>query len=618
MIFNQSKILQTMKNCYLLFFFLTCSFLLSAQIEIELEEVASGFDDPVDITNAGADDDRLFVVEQDGRIKIVNPGTSSHATFMDIDDRVTSGGESGLLGLAFHPDYANNGFFFVNYTRNGGDTRISRFSVMPNNPDQGDPDSEVVLMTIEQPYWNHNGGGIKFGADGYLYIGMGDGGSGGDPQNFSQNRQSLLGKMLRIDINTTTYGVPLDNPFVNDPNTLNEIWAIGVRNPWRFSFDRETGDMWMGDVGQSAREEVNFQAANSTGGENYGWRCYEGENSYNTGGCGSSSDYEFPVFTYNNTGSVGCSITGGFIYRGAQYPDIYGVYFVGDYCSGRIWALENNGDGTWNDSQVLDIESNQLSTFGEDSDGELYLAKHGQGRIFKITTPLCNGLTLDIQATNESCVGDADGTVNLSVQGSTDYTLEWNPPIPDANAVAAGTYTLTVNFNNGCVQTEQVNISTSPAPPTPTITEDGSTLTAPAGYAYQWFLDGTAIDGATTQSIENAVTGGSYTVEITDDNGCSATSDALVDISDIEGINKLQVNPNPFDEVIALTINATQQLDIMIQLTDISGKLLLEKTLNVTSQNDFYEINVADIPIGVYTLTVQSTKGSFSKKMVKQ
>ena len=271
-------------------FFLIATFfsvILPAQPTVDLELFADGFSSPVDITNAG--DERLFVVEKSGRIKIVLPdGTVLPTPFLNINPIVGSAGsEQGLLGLAFHPNYASNRYFFVNYTNNSGDTEIARYETDPANLNQALSNSGTVIMTIDQPFNNHNGGDIAFGPDGYLYIGMGDGGSGGDPGDRSQDPQELLGKMLRIDVdNGSPYGIPPDNPFINDTTVLDEIWAIGLRNPWRYSFDRETGDLWMGDVGQNEREEIDMQLASSTGGENYGWRCYEGDLPFNTSGCG--------------------------------------------------------------------------------------------------------------------------------------------------------------------------------------------------------------------------------------------------------------------------------------------------------------------------------------------
>lgn len=371
---------------FLLIIFLQCT--SSAQTQFKLEQFATGLNQPVDITNAG--DDRLFVVEKKGIIRIVNPnGQVLTIPFLDIDTKVgPSSGEQGLLGLAFHPNYAQNGYFFVNYTDNSGDTRIERYRANPASANMADPNSALPLLTIDQPYANHNGGDLNFGKDGYLYIGMGDGGSGGDPQNYAQNKKSLLGKMLRIDVdNGTPYSIPATNPFATDTaNYRPEIWALGVRNPWRFSFDRQTGDMWIADVGQGNWEEISRQPANSKGGENYGWRCYEGDANFNLNGCATKSTYTFPVFDYTNDGtSTGCSVTGGYVYRGTRYPNLQGQYIYADYCSGRIWSLRPNGQSGWTNTDLLNGDNFDFVSFGEDRNGELYLAGLTSGRIYRIT-----------------------------------------------------------------------------------------------------------------------------------------------------------------------------------------------------------------------------------------
>ena len=313
---------------------------------LSFEEFQTGFTSPTTITNAG--DDRLFILEQNGIIKFIQSGNVS--TFMDINDKVSSpidnldvyDDELGLLGLAFHPDFENNGFFFVNYTNNDQNTIISRFKVNPNNPNEGEINSEEIILEIDQPFSNHNGGCIAFGPDGFLYIGMGDGGNGGDPQGYGQNMNSLLGKILRIDVTTLPYSIPNSNPFVGNNNYAPEIWASGVRNPWKFSFDKNTGDLWIGDVGQNAWEEVDFQPSNSQGGENYGWNCYEGFEIFQTNDC--NDNYTDPIHTYENNGYPNdCSITGGHVYRGSAYPNFDGHYIFGDYCTGKIFTLFNEG-----------------------------------------------------------------------------------------------------------------------------------------------------------------------------------------------------------------------------------------------------------------------------------
>ncbi len=377
-----------MKNLSALLVFMAATPLF-AQLTIQLEPFISGLSQPIAIRHA--EDDRIFIVERRGAIRIVSAeGQLSPQAFLDIDTRVSPpNGERGLLGLAFHPDYAGNGYFFVNYTNNQGNTVIARFSRKPDNANEADPNSEKILLTINQPFSNHNGGDLAFGPDGYLYIPMGDGGDGGDPQNFAQNRQSLLGKMLRINVNEgDPYSIPPNNPFLGSATTADEIWGLGLRNPWRFSFDRLTGDIWIGDVGQGNWEEINMQAANSQGGENYGWRCYEGNANFNLNGCTDRSDYTFPVHVYTSDDAfgAGCSVTGGYVYRGPEFPALFGHYIYADYCSGRFWSLRSDGQGGWINTELLNGSNFNFATFGEDQEGNLYVAGLTDGTVYKITT----------------------------------------------------------------------------------------------------------------------------------------------------------------------------------------------------------------------------------------
>lgn len=346
---------------------------------------AEGFNTPVTI--AHADDARLFVVERGGTIRIINgAGVVESTPFLDISGIIKSGGEQGLLGLAFHPDYAENGYFFVNYTDMDGNTVIARYSVSGSDPDLADPESQLEILTIDQPFSNHNGGDLQFGPDGYLYIGTGDGGSGGDPQDNGQDMSSLLGKMLRIDIdNGAPYSIPAGNPYIENEGFADEIWASGLRNPWRFSFDKETGDMWIADVGQNAIEEVNFVPSGMGAGMNFGWRCYEGEEAYNTDNCGPDGDYDFPLYQYYHSEDNGCSVTGGYVYRGTQYPSLDGYYFFSDYCNDILYSLHDSS-GQWVLKKHGQYPGNNFSTFGEDQDGELFVAGISSGTIFKLIT----------------------------------------------------------------------------------------------------------------------------------------------------------------------------------------------------------------------------------------
>ncbi len=334
------------------------------------ETVVAGIERPVDLQHAG--DERLFIIEKVGRIRVLQGGNLVDFPFLNITDRVgSSGNEQGLLGLAFHPRYAENGLFFVNYTDNDGDTVIARFRVTAD-PNIADPSSEMVLLRVNQPFANHNGGVLAFGSDGYLYAGLGDGGSAGDPQGNAQSLDTQLGKILRLDVDSAEpYAVPADNPFGN------EIWAYGLRNPWRMSFDSQTGDLYIGDVGQGQWEEIDFVSAGSPGGVNFGWKYFEGTHPYD-GAPPQGAQLVPPVIEYNH--SEGCSVTGGYVYRGTM-PEWNGIYLYGDYCSGTVWGLIRSSEG-WQ-AQVLFGGVGRITSFGQDASGEVYLVLDG-GSILRL------------------------------------------------------------------------------------------------------------------------------------------------------------------------------------------------------------------------------------------
>jgi glucose/arabinose dehydrogenase len=354
-----------------------------SRVSVTLEVVVTGLQRPLAVVNAGDGSSRLFVVEQPGRIRIVH-GTELRATpFLDISSRVRdSSNEQGLLGLAFHPDFESNGRFFVNYIDLAGDTVVAEFSRSEEDPDRADPSSEAIIMTIEQPRSNHNGGDIAFGPDGYLWIATGDGGGAGDPDGNGQNRENLLGKILRIDVDGgSTYTIPPDNPFIDDPDAKNEIWAFGLRNPWRFSFDRLTGDLYIGDVGQGMWEEIDFEPRLDPGGRNYGWNTMEGSQCFQNDSC-SSDGLRLPIAEYSHLS--GCSVTGGYVYRGTRFPSLRGLYLYGDFCSGTIWALAPSNSGDWTSSIVGETNA-RISSFGEDESGELYLTDLGSGVLYLVS-----------------------------------------------------------------------------------------------------------------------------------------------------------------------------------------------------------------------------------------
>jgi len=368
---------------------------------IVLTQTVSGLTQPLHVTHAGDGSGRLFVVEKPGAIRIVRSGSLEATPFLSIVGRVgSSGGEQGLLSVAFPPDYATKGYFYVDYTDVNGDTVVSRF-YLSNDPDIADAGSEEIILSVAQPYANHNGGQLAFGPDGYLYVSLGDGGGGGDPDGNAQDPATLLGNILRIDVEPHTtpisathwvylpvvlsaggsgpaYRIPPSNPFTQTVGYRDEIWAWGLRNPWRFSFDRATGDLYIGDVGQDGYEEIDFQPADSGGGENYGWPIMEGAHCYPSGPC-DSTGLVLPVAEYDH--SLGCSMTGGVVYRGPD-PDLEGIYFYSDFCSGRIWGLVQEGE-TWS-TQVLMNSGLTVTSFGQDEAGNVYVTDFWDGNLYQL------------------------------------------------------------------------------------------------------------------------------------------------------------------------------------------------------------------------------------------
>lgn len=326
-------------------------------------QVASGLDRPVDLQSDPSG--RLWVVEKPGQIHILQNGQVIEPPLLNIEDLVNAtSNEMGLLGLALHPNFSENGFFYVNYTGAGGDTFISRFTA---NGDTADPSSEVILLRVTQPFPNHNGGTMNFGPDGYLYAGLGDGGSGGDPNGNGQSLDTLLGKILRIDVDSAEpYAIPSDNPFGD------EIWAYGLRNPWRMSFDSATGDLYIGDVGEREWEEIDLIPAGSPGGENFGWDYREGAHDFEGGGPAGMID---PIAEYSHA-EGGCAVTGGYVYRGAM-PEWNGIYLFGDYCTGLVWGLTRSG-GAWQRQLLFDTDFN-ITSFGQDENGEVYIVADSGG-----------------------------------------------------------------------------------------------------------------------------------------------------------------------------------------------------------------------------------------------
>lgn len=395
--------------------------------ELDLVQIAAGFTSPSSLTSPPGNTDLLYVSQLDGRVLVFDTTSGTTSTFLDIDSRASSGGERGLFSVVFDPGYgSSNNHFYVSYTDNAGDSVISRFTA--SSPTFANANTEEILLEVSQDFANHNGGGLAIGPDGMLYAAFGDGGSAGDPNNRSQNPQSLLGKIVRLDPGNAPSYIPADNPFVGNSSVRDEIWALGLRNPYRISFDRMTGDLWIGDVGQNASEEIDFQPASSTGGENYGWRCYEGNGTYNTSGCSGASSYDFPIYTYPLTSST-CSVIGGYVYRGCAMPNLSGAYFFSDYCAGWIKTIRYE-DGSITEELDRSAELGWSSSlgavlsFGEDSAGELYILS-SNGTVSKIipqsNDPVCgNGIVESGEDCDDGNSEAGDGCYECTFESGAD------------------------------------------------------------------------------------------------------------------------------------------------------------------------------------------------------
>jgi len=436
---------------------------------VSLQTLAGGLPDITSITHAG--DSRLFVTRQAGQILIWDGSQILPAPFLDVSTLISCCGEQGLLSVAFHPTYASNGFFFVNYTNLTGQTIVARYRVSDGDPNAADPLSAAILLTIDQPYPNHNGGQLQFGPDGDLYVGMGDGGSANDPQCHAQSSDSLLGKLLRIDVDQNVtrppyYGIPLDNPFVSTTGPA-EAWAFGLRNPWRFSFDRLTGDLFIGDVGQDAREEIDYEPLASGGGQNYGWKIMEGSlcGVQGSAGCSVSPppcgdpSYTLPILEYSHEDGS-CAVVGGYLYRGRAIPDLQGSYVYGDLCSGKIWAASLQA-GTWS-PVLLPISATPLTTFGEDAAGELYVGT--QGALSQIVPPAPLAPTIETLA---PVSGSTRGGERVLIRGTnfTSGTLVTFGVLPAAVTVQSSIALVAVTpaHSSGLVDVAVTNVGLAPA-----------------------------------------------------------------------------------------------------------------------------------------------------------
>ena len=622
-----------MKRIILLSLFL-CS-TLAGKSQLSLVTFATGLSQPLDIQNAG--DSRLFIVERTGYIKILDStGTAYPGYFLDIHTIVeTSYGEEGLLGLAFDPDYANTGYFYCYYTqKNTWAIRVSRFSVSGTNPDSAVAASEFPLITIyHHSYQNHNGGGIGFGPDGYLYFGTGDGGSGNDPGNRAQNKDSLLGKMLRIDVSGGgAYSIPASNPFVGQPNARGEIWAYGLRNPWRWSFDKLTGDFWIGDVGQNAWEEIDYRPASSTGGENYGWRCYEGL--VHTSGVSpvcSPTDTVNPIRVVNHSTGV-IAIIGGYVYRGAQYANLYGKYFYSDESTSSIGVrtITHVGNNFYDSAGVA--HGGTFVSFGQDRYGELYIAEYG-GTIYRIQGAACSPVArlgdLDtvhvcgsshllstpqgggfsyVWTFNGNAIGGADSSTFLALQegsyGVTVYDTAFcsavaNPVYLTFDSVPVASIT-TIIDTLYCVNHASVSLSGNPS----------------GGTFY--------LDGNTITSFDPAAAGvGMHSIvyQFTSVAGCSDTAshqlrvDACLGFDEQSFLPGLFIYPNPSGNNFNISFSTLKWQVVSIVLTDMLGKLISQEDYNLEAGQQKIPMHL-QLDQGVYFLRVMTDNGIATRRLV--
>ncbi len=571
-----------------------------------------------------APNNKLFIVQQNGKVFTSDLlGNISSQPFLDISSVVKSGGEQGLLGMEFSPEFHTDSCFYVNYTNLHNNNVVARYKINTANG-WADPNSAEVLFEIEQPFTNHNGGCIKFGPDNFLYIASGDGGAGGDPLNSGQDLSSRLGKILRVDVmKNTGYYIPSSNPFFYDTIAEPMIWSLGLRNPWKFSFDAVTGDMWIGDVGQNQFEEIDYQPASSTGGENYGWRCFEGFTSYNPAGCISANLFTEPVHVYSHAGA--CSITGGFVYRGALHPNWYGKYIYTDYCSGEIMALENIA-GTWTNTSLGVFNTFVFSTFGQDSYGELYIGKTSSGVLKLRDTLQCKpvadlNLPDSVTACGNHLLLNTPNHPDLMYQWYKDQVLIPGVHHAQYKVTASGSYKVQVS-NNGCsTMSDPVYVDFYPSIPAqivngniemcvdakpfkPSAAPSGGLLQGP-GVLNGWFYPDAAGPGTHKIIYSYNTTSGCVmeTYSYFRIDSCSSSINSSAEIFSIGSVSSAAG--------VQLIFVSDPGNGSRLQIVDMLGQIVKDERLDGYLQGDELYVNMLEIPSGVYVIKI--SKGTISQ-----
>ena len=634
-----------MKKIALLSFLLLSISVQHSHAQISLTAFASGFSEAVDIANAG--DSRLFIVERAGRIRIVDSsGVVMPGYFLDIHNEVESGyGEQGLLGLAFDPDYATTGYFYCYYTQKITDSlRIVRFSVSATNPDSADASSELLIMGINHNYGlNHDGGGIHFRkSDGYLYFGTGDGGGGGDPGNRAQNLDTLLGKIIRIDVRSGVdpYSIPPTNPLIGLPGR-DEIFNWGMRNPWRWSFDRWNNDLWIGDVGQNLYEEINYEPASSPGGLNYGWHCYEGNHTYSGGSC-TIPDAFYPVREYTHA-SGGIATIGGYRYRGAEFSNMFGKYFYSDENTSGVGIhyLLPDGSGGWADTSLGSLGRSTLVCFGEDRWGELYVSEYNNGTIYKFTGTPCSPVAF-INENDTIYVCDTLNPQVLRTAEGNNFHYQWYkdgvPVTGNDNdsliITSGGLYSVMATNSGGCSTTSNSIRVIYAGPPTVSFTgldtfycvyfNQAHLIPTPIGGTFS----GPGMTGIGNSYFDPSVAGPGdftitydYTSAVT---GCSNSVSSQVHVDLCSGVQnesfmpRFNLYPNPNNGVFVLDFynDKSSQLDLVV--LDVTGRIVYRDQIHSEAGTQTMNLDLSNLAKGIYNLKVSSDEGTIVKRFATE